>query len=392
MGSQRDALFHFNKKTAVILLMNVAFLPLAYSDSQLVTDRVTEFSFYPSYVNDQTLSNPFAKQLPAVNSGDETVFANTRFRVTKEKFSFEVEPELRVLHSSHSLSVSSRSSVHAPSRIMGLDWKAGSDLRTESTYGFERLNLDYHSEVAELSVGRKPVSLGVLSVFPVWNKFTRPLMTDFGPLRVFSQDQASFRIQQGSFAFQATDIEEKQSSGAARLAEVAAYGESQELHLLGGQWWQHAVGGLAAVKDLAGTSVRTEGLWVSQEGVQAGLGAERALSETWSVLTEFLYVGNGAPDKKFYLTLPYSRFRPLTAQGYGYARLEYKPSALWTFQLGSLLNFIDSSQLVNGKIIYSLSNDAELTLELRDPIGENGSELSKQVLPVQLIAGLKWTF
>lgn len=262
---------------------------------------------------------------------------------------------------------------------------------------FERLVLSYQSPSTEISIGRKPVGLGVLSVFPVWNKFSRPMITAFGPLTVYGQDRLLARYQSGSWAMQAMDIEGNDPDNTSRFVEATYYGENLEAHILAGSIFDHGAMGFALTGDVAGTSLRLEEISFSGRGVQAGVGAERAFNAKWSGLAEFLYLEEGASDKNGYFTLPAAmNIRPLNAKGYGFARLEYKPWDLWVFQLGYLANFIDSSGLVNGKAIYSLTNEADLSLEVRHPLGDEGTELATKNLagglPGQVLANLHWVF
>lgn len=368
------------------LILLCAFSPVTNAQ-EFRLEQVSEINFYPTW-----------NKSPAYIGSSETdtyyLFANSRITLTRDAWMFEVQPEVRAVESTQNLAPRTTQALTQTQRLMSLNRELSSKDKREVVLDIERLNLNYRRGSAQLSVGRKPVSLGVLSIFPVWNKFTRPLMTDDGPLRIYSQDQASFRIQRGEWLAQALDIEERNAreSGATRVGEVSWYGDGLEVHVIGGEWWQSGAFGVAAVKDILGTSVRLEEISFAEDGVQAGAGMERAFNEFWSGLIEFMYLESGAGRKADYVTLTPSRFRPLNARSYGFARLEYKPSALWILQLGDLMNLVDSSQLWNAKVIYSAANDLELTGELRLPTGSDDSELSRHVLPTQVLAGVRYNF
>jgi hypothetical protein len=351
------------------------------------TEHLSEISLSPTYLVNPTFFSPsYADQF----NNYLTLYSRVTF--SRNHFVVEVQPEIRALTSTRPLNESMRAAVRPPSRLMSLSRKLSSTEKSESVLDLERLNFNYSLSSAQISLGRKPVSLGVLTTFPVWNKFTRPLMTEYGPLRIFSQDQVSIRIQRGQWLYQMLDIEEREPRNAARLSQLSWFGEGLELHLIGGEWWESGAVGTAAVLDWAGTSIRFEEISFSADGVQAGLGAERAFNEFYSGLIELLYLETGESKKEDYHLLSYSRFRPLLARAYGYARVEYKPSALWVLQAGILQNTSDRSQMWTGKIIYSAANDMELTLDLRLPTGAATAELSRDYVPTQVIAGGKLNF
>ncbi len=359
--------------------------------TQVDIDNANEISFFPVWIQNPQYLYPFIKNKTQQNY---YLFANSRWTFSKASWAVEVQPEIRAVQSSSSLSVDMRQSVRNPNRLMDLHHKVSSGDKQEAVTDIERLNFQYRFDTAQISIGRKPISLGVLSTFPVWNKFSRPLMTDYGPLRVFNPDQIVARYQAGDYLFQAIDIESRnaRTEDAARLAEVAWFGDGAELHAIGGMWWKSATFGVALVKDLEGTSFRMEEISFADDGVQLGAGAERAFTENLSAVVEFMYLQNGAAQKRDYNKIPRSRFRPLIASEYGYIRIDYKLTALLTLQAGDIWNMIDLSNFVNAKAIYSAANDLEITGELRMPTGDDKSEFSHKVLPVQGLLGVRYDF
>lgn len=399
---------NWRKINILVLFLTIAnLLGKASSADTWTLDRVSDFSIYPVLLMKQEISSA-TKQITnqpgstssnnsnsnAIDHADFYFYADTRFRLAKQSVSLEVQPEFRITPTLADFWGVLVNNTTTTNRLLNLDWSIYSTRQTNIIGSLERLHFEYRTNSAQFSIGRKPVSLGVLSVFPVWNKFTRPLMTDLGPLRVVSQDQISFRYQINSWLFQGIDLEgqDASSTNAARIFEGAWYGDSFELHILGGLWWQSTTLGLAAIKDIAGNSIRFEGIHFSGHGFQAGLGAERAFDEAWSLLLEFLYLDEGASNKSQYSLLSTSPFRMLSAKAYGFGRIEYKPWPLWILQLGTLINFIDTGELLNAKAAYSVTNEIELTTELRLPLGDNTAEFSQDTLPIQIITGLRWVF
>lgn len=350
-------------------------------------ERTSEILISPEYISTDLLPPQQAS-----NRGHSYLFINTRFSLTENRFTAEAQPELHWLQSTATLLDLERNASKFPKRFAKLEWNKGAETHSQISIGFERLGMIFNTSRGEISIGRRPVSLGVLNIFPVWNKFSRPLISDLGPLRAFSQDQISARFQKNEFAARAIDIEGDHQRDAARLAVVSWFGESAELHLLGGYWWKKAAYGLAGVKDFDGTSVKIEAIRFQDHSGQMGLGAERAFNDQWSIIFEALYLGEGATDKDKYLLAPPSRFCPLLARAYAYARIDFKPTPLWQIQWGDLANAMDQSQLLHSKIIYSLTNESDLDFEIRWPLGPARSEFSKDRAPLQALAGLRWVF
>ncbi|RYG56467.1 hypothetical protein EON80_29345, partial [bacterium] len=119
---------------------------------------------------------------------------------------FEFRPELRLL-AGDSVGLPptdiARMSIQPPSQLAKLQWSLfNSDRGAEGFFSIERANLTIPLGDAELSVGRKVLSLGTLKVIPIWNRLSRPLPTAYGPdALIFGRDQASLRYQNGNIGF-----------------------------------------------------------------------------------------------------------------------------------------------------------------------------------------------
>ena len=336
---------------------------------------------------------------------DGWLVAGTQLRVRESDFQFEARPEIRGLNSPAAGLPNTdigQLSVKAPRRFVNLDVKLFSDTNNQWVGDFEKLNASYGNKSFEVYAGRKPISLGVLKVLPVWNKFTRPLPNAAGPALIYSQDSAGFRSQLGDVALQAFDLEGATSADSVRLSELIWYNSAIELHGFVSRWWEKTVTGLALTKDIFGMTLRGETLWVLGQEVQGGLGGEYALNEKWSVLAEFLYLSAGTTDTGNYTVIINSRFRNLRARDYGYAQLQYNLSAFWTITAGAFTNIIDGSTLLIPKVSHSLSDDAELYFNAQIPLGTQGAELGPDAFPfpdgssvgapLQIAAGLKYFF
>ncbi|MGK5090122.1 hypothetical protein WDW86_21440 [Bdellovibrionota bacterium FG-2] len=329
----------------------------------------------------------------------------SQLRARESGFQLEVRPEIRGLRSpgaSVPLADAARLTVIAPSRFMNLDFKFFSNTNNYWIGDFEKLNASYAEKTFEIYAGRKPLSLGVLKVLPVWNKFTRPLPNAAGPALVFSQDIAGFRTQFKNYNVQLFDLEGPTSADAVRAGEFTWYNPELEFHALFSQWWEKSVSGLAFSKDISGMTLRGESLWVHDQEFQAGLGGELALNEKWATLVEFLYLSHGVANSKDYTLSIDSRFRNLRGRAYGYAQLTHNLSAFWILTGGALINLFDRSLLFVPNLTHSLSDNSEVYFTAQLPLGTKGAELSAHTFtfpdgraigaPLQLAAGLKYYF
>jgi hypothetical protein len=319
-----------------------------------------------------------------------TLSADKKF--SSQNWRAEIAPEIRILMSDISIPRSLRSSVGFSDRSFLNQWKITSQDKSDISASIEKLNFSYQGENSELLIGRKPVSLGVLVVFPVWNKFSKPFVTNLGPSRVTSQDQLIFHGQLGNWAYQLLDIEQPAPFSSTRIGEFTWFGSGFELHALFADWWNQSTMGFAFSGDLLGTTLKLESLHIQEEGWQIGSGVERAFTESLSGIVEFLYLENGAASEREEFSVTPSLFRPLIAKWYGFARIVDKFSDLTTIEFGLLENLIDHSLFINPKISYSVSNDIDMSLEARLPTGTTTTELNRLNSPEQVLGGFRWVF
>lgn len=372
-------------RRACLPLIVTSLLVWPVAGAALELKNRAEALIYDDYrhVNQESLSeihDPF----------EQYVLLGSQLRLREADFQLEVRPEIRGVISRGAGAAATdpaRVTIRSPRRLVNLDYKIHAGPHDEWYGDFERLNLSYSVESLEAYVGRKPVSLGVLKVLPIWNKFTIPLPNAGGPQLVFSQDVVGARYQQGTFAAQAIDIEQsRREVDSVRLAEAVLYSPVLEAHLSVAHWWDELVIGGAFTKDLGGATLRGEALWIgvnpsdTDRQAQGGLGAEYAVSEKLSLTVESMFLSRGATTRNDYGPVIPSRFMPLRAFAYGYFQAQYNLTSLWTVAGATLLNFVDVSNLIIAKAIYSLSDEAELHLDLQLPAGRERSEFSRKTL------------
>lgn len=328
--------------------------------------------------------------------GSELTFAQGSFEL---KF----RPELRWMGST-ALSLPeadpARLSLRPPKRFLPLETHWSSRSSGELDLQLSQATLRYRRDNVELQAGRSPVSLGVLRVLPLWNKFTRPLPVTSGITLVESQDGLGLRYQLGDWALREIIILGQDASEAVGLTEATWYSDFAEFHALAGFWWENLGLGFALAKDLGGMTLRGEFLRVGLRAsdpdpeTQLGFGLEYAFNEDWSIVSEFLYFSAAAGEKADYTPPRSTRFRPLAARVYGFAQVRYQLSSYWALSGGALANGIDPSAFAILKAEHSLSDHADLAIEATAPFGPDGGEFSARPVgpPAQLSAALRYYF
>jgi len=250
----------------------------------------------------------------------------------------------------------------------------------EAFFDFDRLNIRRTFALGEIFLGRRPLSLGVLRFFPVWNKLTLPLVFQPGPEWIENPDIAGASIQQGRFAyrlFAARGNEPKRDDLA--LFEARFFGQGFELQTLAGHWWQHSAAGLTAAVDALQSTIRLESLWISRQENevsqwQVGLGLERALSAHWTLVAEALYQSAGLSD--FHnVAGPPNRFMVLSGKFYALPYLTYQLHPLWLVHAGFLAGLSDETSYVAlAGFEHSLNDNTSLTLKVKWPTGSSTGE------------------
>lgn len=299
-------------------------------------------------------------------------------------FNFEARPEIRALWSD-----SNRDNgfeveniyLQGPKRYADLNLVLSKDDREEAYLDFEKLALSYRTEKTEVLVGRKIFSAGVLKLFPVWNKFSRPMPFLPSPLIIYGQDQATATAQVSNFTLRASYLPDANSNLNTDWFELGWLPANFEFHFLGNYWWGVQVYGLSAATDLFGATFRFEGLAIDptdtklDKQTQAGFGVERAFSEKWTALYEYYHQSSGVDSMQYSLKL--NHFNALQAYDYSAFQLNYKLKETFTVSLAGLLNHDDSSTFLDLKFDDSLTENSNLIFEAKGPISSEG-ELSSQ--------------
>ncbi len=270
-------------------------------------------------------------------------------------------------------------SVKSPDRFMNLRHRLNS--KGEWYLELERFNIAYEKDNLEILIGRKPLSLGILKVFAVWNKFSKPLPVTPGPSLVFSSDIFSIRSQVDSWSFEGDIIEENTPEFRTTIFQSAYYHTEFEMHLLAARWWQRETLGFAISRDFLGATFRLESLWLNTfenmpSETQIGFGTEYAISDKTTFIDEFLYQSEGDKRIADYKLGLASRFRSLRAFLYNFAQLQYKVTSLWTASGAALSNLLDGSQILVAKAQYSYSDNTDFVIELDNPTGRKNTEFS----------------
>jgi hypothetical protein len=257
------------------------------------------------------------------------------------------------------------------------------DSHGEAYFDFDRLNLRHTYEGGEAFLGRKPISLGVLRFFPVWNKLTLPLIFNPGPEWIENPDVLGASFQRGKLSYRAFWARgDRPKVDDIALFESRYFGDGVELQGLAGYWWEHTAAGLAGAFDLWQSTVRLETLWLSRyknevSQVQTGLGIERALDTKWTLIGEALYQSAGLSQTQN-ATAPPNRFMPLVSKFYALPYLTYQLNSLWTLQGGFLAGLYEEmSYVALGGFEYSVSDKTSLTLKVKWPLGSTKGEFGE---------------
>lgn len=261
----------------------------------------------------------------------------------------------------------------------------------EAYFDFDRLNVRYRYENGDVFVGRKPVSLGVLRFFPVWNKLTLPIIFQPGPEWIENPDVIGGSYTQGQFSHRlfASRGEQAQVDDLVMIESRYA-GQGFEVQLLLGELWQHIAMGLAGSVDAFEASLRFETLWIEpfrdERGqAQVGLGFERALDEKWTIVTEALYQSEGQTDTRVRIS-PFGvpqpaadRFQVLSGRYYLLPYVSYQVHPLWLLRAGVLAGFGQrlSSVVLTG-FEHSLSDNTSLILKVKWPLGPSDGEFGAE--------------
>lgn len=313
---------------------------------------------------------------------DSYIYADLDWRFLNEGFSLDIIPSVFVLQSD-GLELNELDPGHIqiepPKRNLDTAGRWDSEENVRGYFDFEKLLAHYTHEQTQFSLGRKTVSLGVLKTLPVWNKFSYSQFRLDGFQKVNAQDvvEISHQLQNTQFVLLALD--ESKSTASSQLIQVIYSSDFMDLQLLGAKIRDNPSFGVAAAKDLWGSLLRLESLFMNSTDDsntlwQSGLGFERVFNEKLSINLELLYQdgrtsGASLADERF-------------LRSYFYAVLQVTWNALAHLKLESsvLLNGNDSSSYLANKLMYSLKDDIDVYLDAGGSLGGDNTELSSKAI------------
>lgn len=321
---------------------------------------------------------------------DGLLFTGAQVLLTQEHWEFEIREELRALFGdSTSLPAGdfARISIQSPNRYMnaGRVLVDNQDLLLVSD--LERLRASYVFSNGEVWAGRRPVSIGTLSFFKVWNKFTRSVTGLVGPTIIFGSDGLGGSVQLGQVSLREFSLFGSTHEEDVTLLETTWFNDFAEFRFLGGSWWRNTALGFAFSRTIWDWMLRGELLYLSSGNgdhngsnseTQFGLGFDGALNSAFSLLVEAYYQSIGAMDTSEYTVLDPSRFTNFRGRYYGFANVSWQASTLWKFGIADLLNMVDAGQIIILRANHSLSDSVELVGEGYFPVAADGAEFSKR--------------
>ncbi len=344
----------------------------------------------------------------AATVADGLVFFGSQVMATSDSFEFEVRHELRSIFGdtpTYPPGDIARLNIQSPERFFRMDRILIENDRTVVVSDFERMRASWVLENGEIWLGRRPISLGTLSFFRVWNKFTRPIAGLFGPVITFGSDGFGASYQFGDVSFKAVSLYGVEKQDDAHLVEMLWYNPFAEIRFLGGRWWNHTAAGFAFSKTIFDWMLRFESVHLKNDSrteTQVGLGIDGAISSVVSVLAETYYQSIGEVDTSRYTVFDPSRFTNMRARYYSILLLNWQATSLWKLAAGDLINGVDGGMIGILRANYSWSDNIELVSEFNLPFASEGAEFAKRTFVFkdgnylgsgsQLTVGLKATF
>ncbi len=373
-------------------------MPVA-SGEEAQFSLVNKAQFYYSFRNlNQNIDN--------IQTSSDGIFIGSSNLVTEMgSFHFEARPEIRVIAGNNTqLSTSNPAYLQLESPIRSLETRfhLGSPGDSAILYGdWEKLNLSYSNETLELSVGRKPFSLGVLKFLSVWNKFSRPVPgLTLIPI-YYGADGGSIKLKFGEWVIDASQHIYNLGSDQISTGQLIYYGDFANLHFMVGNWWKQTVFGAALAKDVLEGTFNSEYLNYGS-AFQWGNGYERALGEKFSFAIETIYQSAGASDPLNYTPMLRSHFQIFQASFYSYEILNFQCTPLLKLSAGGLTNWIDLGTAMNLGANYSINDHLELGIDSLIPALRPNAEFSSRTflfsdgtsfgVPLQIVSHLDWTF
>jgi hypothetical protein len=306
-----------------------------------------------------------------------------------------------------------------PERSAALEWTQLDDSDREARMGVDRLSVRLSYERTDLSLGRQPVNLATTIYFTP-NDFFAP----FAPqafFRVYKPgvDAVRAEIRLGELSqlslIDVIGYEPDPSTGtgwsrtpeidrSSVLARISFPGLGFEWAALGGRVHDRSLAGLSFQGEWAGwLGIRAEGNYARSgvdggDGVAAAVDFEHRFPNSLMVRLEPFYNSRGYDSISDFPTLdPVNPSLPsFRARYYTTLGLEYEFSPLLNGEMVSIANWVDPSYLFSFNAVYSLADEAELSMVASWPAGsppENGEVRSEfGLLPYWLSAELRIYF
>lgn len=365
------------------------------------------FSSYASleFASDFTLSGVnryYPNGASSLNNIREGFFeTNTGIKYSSGNFQMEARALLRSIQSPANKDRTdfAFTDLTPPRRLVKFNTRIGSDHGENQTFlDTGTLWGSYYLDHWQLTLGRKPIGIGVLKVIPVWNRLYPVLPTLSGYMLINNPDILDLRWSNDKWTIASYSIFSQYYDDNISALEFINYGEKLESHFLFSKWWDQAVAGYAGAVDSDLGIFRLESLFVAagrsdtSAGAQIGLGWERAMTDKLSLLTEYYHSSFGTSNTKKYLYQDYTPFRALLASDYFYPQMIYKFTDLLSTDLGFLINAIDGSMMLINSTTYSFDDNVDLFATVRCPFGGDQQEFGHLEIPVtnQTVEYVRW--
>jgi hypothetical protein len=298
---------------------------------------------------------------------------------------FEVRPELRLL-ASEAYQPPTTDPFYPNLSFSDRKFQLGQSLQSSTsnqTYlDLETLYLKLQLKRFEVMVGRQALNIGIIKNFPIWNKFSSfNLLNTRIPLQP-GVDQINARIQGGNWWLQGLAVFGAREEQNAFLGIAGFPLDFLEFQLLYSQWWEEGIAGFNLQKELGGFLLKTEWLFVGtapadrDQHTEGALALEYAFNESWSSTAEFIYFSVGAgTDEPVPMTAP-SKYFPLRSADYLLWQLEWQVTPFWNVSTIPVINLVDSSTFFTMAVRKNISDNSDITLQLKIPVGSSQTEFS----------------
>lgn len=361
---------------------------------------------YGSYVFDsentlQGVRRDYPGGSSALSDINEGYFeSRSSARYNGDSFQFEASALVRSLYSPSNKDRSDFSFVDLtpPRRLL----KFYTPLGNNEGMGQSYLDLgsawgSYQKGSWQFTLGRRAIGIGVLRAFPVWNRLYPVVPTVSGYMFHNNPDIADVRWSKDQWTVATYSIFSQYYDDAITGVEFIHYGSKLESHVLLSRWWLQQAAGYSGVVDTDFGMFRLESLGIAAGnnlpgGLQYGVGWEKAFSEKMSFLVEYYYSSFGTKNANDYLLQRPTPFRTLLGKKYIYPRFSYKLTDFMTTDLGALTNLVDGSYMITSETNYSLSDNLDLFLLIRKPMGSSGDEFGHLKVPEmsQVLEYVEW--